>query len=118
MEKILATLLLFCFSWAAQGITPQPSLVEKQDHNRILHAAEQALETPPVSLTQHRSLLNPGTEHEFFSMSDYYWPDPSKPDGKPYVMRDGQSNPNNFNEHRKALMAMRDATSALAPHSR
>ncbi len=47
-------------------------------------------------------------------MSDYYWPDPDKPDGKPYVMRDGQSNPGNFNEHRKALMAMRDATSALA----
>ena len=47
-------------------------------------------------------------------MSDYYWPDPDKPDGKPYVMRDGQSNPGNFNEHRKALMAMRDATAALA----
>jgi hypothetical protein len=47
-------------------------------------------------------------------MSDYFWPDAAKPDGKPFVQRDGQSYPGNFNEHRLALMEMRDATAALA----
>ncbi len=102
------------FHVALLGLCFAPPLVVKQDRERILQAAEKALQMPPVSLTQHRSPLHQGTQHEFFSMSDYYWPDPSKPDGKPYIMRDGQSNPGNFNEHRKALMAMRDATSALA----
>ncbi len=98
--------------------TPKPeskkALAAETDRKRILLAAGKALEMPPISITQYRSPLSEGSPQEFFSMSDYYWPDPAKPDGKPYVMRDGQSNPGNFNEHRKALMAMRDATSALA----
>ncbi len=114
MKTVCMALLGFCFVLSLHAVTPAPSLVVEQDRQRILRAADKALEMAPVSLTQHRSPLNPGTEHEFFSMSDYYWPDPDKPDGKPYIMRDGQSNPGNFNEHRKALMAMRDATSALA----
>jgi len=27
------------------------------------------------------------------SLARYYWPDPTKPDGLPYIDRDGQSNP-------------------------
>ncbi len=90
------------------------SMVADQDRARILAAADKALAMEPVSIPQHRAPLSDGRADEFFSMSDYYWPDPAKPDGKPYIMRDGQSNPDNFNEHRKSLMAMRDATAALA----
>ncbi len=115
MTKLLHSALLgFLFALPAGAITPGPEMVVKQDRERILAAAAKALGMESVSLTQHRSPQNPGAANEFFSMSDYYWPDPAKPDGKPYIMRDGQSNPGNFNEHRMALMAMRDATSALA----
>lgn len=114
MKFTCLAVLSLCLCTAARGVAPAPALVVRQDRERILQAANEALEAAPESLTQHRSPLNPGTEHEFFSMSDYYWPDPSKPDGRPYVMRDGQSNPGNFNGHREALMAMRDRTSALA----
>ncbi len=88
--------------------------VVAQDRARILAAAEAALALPPVSITQHPAPLSEGGPHDFFSMSDYYWPNPDKPDGKPYVQRDGQSYPGNFNEHRLALMQMRDVTAALA----
>ncbi|WP_395750159.1 alginate lyase family protein [Prosthecobacter sp.] len=114
MKTLCAALLGLTFLLHAHAASPAPSLVVEQDQARILALAEKALFMPPDSLTQHPSPLNPGTAHEFFSMSDYFWPDPDKPDGRPYIMRDGQSNPENFNEHRKALMAMRDATSALS----
>lgn len=34
-----------------------------------------------------------GDIHDFFSISPYWWPDPSKPDGLPYIRRDGETNP-------------------------
>lgn len=114
MKTFCAALLGLCLCQSSYAITPGPSLVVRQDRERISKAADVALEMEGISLTQHQSPLSGGRPNEFFSMSDYYWPDPAKADGKPYVMRDGQSNPGNFNEHRKALMAMRDATSALA----
>lgn len=36
-----------------------------------------------------------GNMHEYFSLAKYYWPDPAKPDGKPYIRKDGQKNPDN-----------------------
>lgn len=84
------------------------------DRSRILAAADAALSCAPISITQHRAPLSEGGPHDFFSMSDYYWPDPTKPDGKPFVQRDGQSYPGLFNEHRMAVMQLRDAVAALA----
>lgn len=41
----------------------------------------------------HRAPDNdPGT---YLSRPTYYWPDPSTPDGLPWIMRDGHRNPNN-----------------------
>jgi hypothetical protein len=36
-----------------------------------------------------------GNMHEYLSLAKYYWPDPAKPDGKPYIKKDGQKNPDN-----------------------
>jgi hypothetical protein len=36
-----------------------------------------------------------GNMHEYLSMAKYFWPDPTKPDGKPYIRKDGQKNPAN-----------------------
>ena len=33
-----------------------------------------------------------GDAHDYVSFARYYWPDPTKPDGLPYVSRDGQHN--------------------------
>ncbi len=98
---------------SAKALSPR-EMVAVQDRERILKAADAALALKPFSIADHRSALSEGGPNDFFSMSDYFWPDPSKPDGKPYIQLDGQSYPGNFNEHRLALMAMRDATAALA----
>ena len=95
------------------GAEPPAAIVEVEK-GRILAAAEAVLAIQPISITNYRAPLSEGGPNDFFSMSDYFWPDPQKPDGKPYVRRDGESYPGNFNEHRLALMRMRDATAALA----
>jgi hypothetical protein len=53
-----------------------------------------------------------GGPHDFFSEGDYWWPDPKNPDG-PYIQRDGMSNPDNFNVHRKYLIRMSIQVPAL-----
>jgi len=83
------------------------------DRNRILKAADAALALPPISITQHKAKASPAGPNEYYSNGDYWWPDPNKPDGLPYVQRDGQTNPENFNEHRMALRQLRDAVAAL-----
>ena len=81
------------------------ALVERTDRRRILDAATRYLELAPHTITSYPSPKSPGGLHDFFSQADYFWPNPNNPDG-PYVNRDGQSNPDNFNEHRKAMIAL------------
>jgi hypothetical protein len=84
------------------------------DRARILKAAETARVRPPISITRHHAKLSEGGPNDFYSNGDYWWPDPAKPDGLPYIQRDGQTNPDNFNQHRMAIRDLRDAVAALA----
>ena len=34
-----------------------------------------------------------GDKHDYMSTGPYWWPDPTKPDGLPYIKKDGQRNP-------------------------
>ncbi len=72
------------------------------DHERILKAANAALRDEPVTVTSASSPRSAGGPHDYFSEADYWWPDPANPGG-PYLQRDGMSNPDNFDEHRKAM---------------
>jgi hypothetical protein len=84
------------------------------DRERIFKLADAAMDMAPVAITQSTAKLSEGGPHDFYSNGDYWWPDPNKPDGLPYIQRDGQSNPDNFSAHRMALRDMRDAVAALA----
>jgi hypothetical protein len=84
------------------------------DRTRILKAANAALTIAPISITDFRAAKSPGGPNDFYSNADYWWPDPTKVDGLPYIQRDGQSNPGNFTRHRTAMRDLRDAVAALA----
>jgi hypothetical protein len=88
--------------WAAPASAAY-RMVARTDRGRILQAAKEYLPLEPVTITAFRSPKSPGGPHDFFSQADYFWPDPKNPDA-PYINRDGQSNPDNFNEHRKAMI--------------
>ena len=55
--------------------------------------ARQALAIGPVSVMDKPVTPPSGDKHDYMSQAPYWWPDPSKPDGKPYVRKDGQRNP-------------------------
>jgi hypothetical protein len=79
--------------------------------------AERALDAPIVAVTDKKSLLPPsGDPHDYFSLSPYWWPDSSKPDGLPYVRRDGVTNPESkrdLDQPRVAAMGYNTSTLAL-----
>jgi hypothetical protein len=56
-------------------------------------------------VTASSSPRSAGGKHDFFSEGDYWWPDPKNPDG-PYIQRDGMTNPDNFVEHRRAMVRL------------
>jgi hypothetical protein len=82
------------------------------DRARVLKVAKQYLSEAPVTVTASHSQRSAGGLHDFFSEGDYWWPDPQNPDG-PYIQRDGMSNPDNFVEHRRALMRLSVRVPAL-----
>lgn len=82
------------------------------DRQRILKAANQYLSEKPITITASSSPRSAGGLHDFFSEADYWWADPKNPAG-PYIQRDGMSNPDNFVEHRRALMRLSVQVPAL-----
>jgi len=99
----------------AAGVSLSSSIdVAATDHDRILRAADAALTVAPITITKFHAEHSPGGPNDFYSNGDYWWPDPTKPNGLPYIQRDGQSNPNNFSGHRLAVRDLRDAVAALA----
>ena len=84
------------------------------DKKWIIAKAEESLRMAPMHITDDIAEMSEGNEHEYYSNGDYWWPDPDKPGGLPYIRRDGESNPDNFNSHRECLRSMRDAVANLA----
>ncbi|WP_248925231.1 alginate lyase family protein [Paenibacillus hamazuiensis] len=84
------------------------------DRPWIISKAEQALRTEPRHITDERAAMSEGGPHDYYSNGDYWWPNPDTPDGLPYVQRDGESNPDNFNAHRLVLREMRTHVAHLA----
>src|ERR1051325_8871523 len=109
MRKCVAIAVLFLATWSYAAAID----VAEIDRARIMKAADAALRVEPITITKFPAKLSEGGPHDFYSNGDYWWPDPTKPDGLPYIQRDGESNPNNFSAHRMALREMRDAVAAL-----
>lgn len=101
MFIILSALFLF------QGFN-----VASFEKERVLKAADQYLKEVPITVTASHSPRSGGEEHDFFSEGDYWWPDRKDPNA-PYIQRDGMTNPDNFVDHRRALMRLSVQVPAL-----
>jgi hypothetical protein len=101
--------------WSDQSKIPPIRQFEPSvgDRERVIRAAEGYLKQAPVTVTASRSPRSAGGIHDFFSEGDYWWPDPANPDG-PYIQRDGMSNPDNFVDHRRAMIRFSEQVSTLA----
>ena len=96
----LGVLVSIVVLWLAPSFTQYDAAAER---TRVLTAANKYAKEGPVTVTAATSSRSAGGPHDYFSEGDYWWPDPQNPGG-PYIQKDGLSNPDNFNEHRRALM--------------
>ncbi|MBJ6108705.1 alginate lyase family protein [Hymenobacter sp. BT523] len=55
--------------------------------------AQKALTHGPYTIVDKTQTPPTGNKHDYMSQAPYSWPDPTKPDGKPYINRDGLRNP-------------------------
>jgi hypothetical protein len=65
----------------------------KPAYKQLLKDADKALEFGPVSVMEKTQVPPSGNKHDFMSLAPYHWPDPTKPDGLPYIRKDGETNP-------------------------
>ena len=82
----------------------------------LLSSADALLNVQPLSVMMKEKVPGSGDKHDYMSQARYYWPDPSKPDGLPYINRDGVSNPelNKLDRNRLGITASRIITLSLA----
>ncbi len=62
-------------------------------YQQLLKAADEAMNWQPHSVMEKKNNPPSGDKHDYMSLAPYFWPDPAKPDGLPYIRKDGQTNP-------------------------
>ncbi len=62
-------------------------------YKKLLKTADKALAEGSFSVMEKTQTPLSGTKHDYLSIGPYWWPDPSKADGLPWIRKDGQINP-------------------------
>lgn len=95
-----------------QELPPLEQALRKIEWSRMLHKAALYQAQKPLTLTEFSCPHSPGTAQDFYSEADYWWPQSDQP-AAPYQRRDGLSNPDNFNDHRQALIRCSEIVGCL-----
>ena len=74
---------------------------------KLVADADRALAVRPPAVTEKTKVPPSGDKHDYMSLAPYFWPDPSKPDGLPYVRKDGKVNPESRDEAANDTLRMR-----------
>ncbi|MBN1797577.1 MAG: alginate lyase family protein [Spirochaetales bacterium] len=74
----------------------------------LIKKADAALESGPYSVMHKTGLPPGGDKHDYYSLGIYYWPDPFKVSGLPYIRRDGRVNPESYSDvyDKKSLIGL------------
>ena len=89
---------------------------------RLIQLAQEKsafIKEPFLSVVNNKVLIAAsGDPHDYISVGPYFWPDPSKPDGKPWIEKDGQFNPTRtqYDNGKMSKMAYRTEICALLWH--
>lgn len=87
------------YTWSAGNVATARARLAAHDaalqpaFDRLRAEADAALKFAPVAVTDKQRLPPSGDRHDYYSQSPYWWPDPARPDGLPFVARDGQTYP-------------------------
>ena len=80
----------------------------------LRRAADKSLKAGPFSVMDKKDLPPSHDRHDYMSLAPYWWPDPSKPDGKPYIRRDGEVHEGRGKYDNVPMDRMADAVIVLA----
>ena len=115
MKNSSLKVLLF-FSWISLlSCSNMKMAFNLNDIERIreIQNANLYIKETPKTITSSFCERSTGNNHDFYSEGDYWWPDDKNPNG-PYIRKDGFTNPENFTEHREALIHFSQLSGALA----
>lgn len=104
------------FTWRADALEQSRAHIQVNPaYTKLIVDADRSLTRGPWSVTDKTRTPPSGDKHDYMSIAPYFWPDPSKPDGMPYVNRDGEVNPERATEafDRSRLGAMGSAVESL-----
>lgn len=113
---LLILVLLAVSLFSLDGIRPDKNIqqeVIKVLKKEIIVRADKVLYEKPVTITSFICRRSAGGIHDFYSEGDYWWPDPANPEGS-YIQKDGMTNPENFTDHRKAMIRLSQIVGSLA----
>lgn len=128
MKKLITALLWGCLTtglhaqsiWNAEHLAEVKANIHQPYHASAFAAlteeADRLLNAVPLSVMMKEKTPASGNKHDYLSQARYFWPDPTKPDGLPYIERDGVSNPEleKLDRNRMGETAGRITTLALA----
>ena len=70
---------------------------KKEALQHLLSKANKILKAKKLYSVMDKKQVPPsGDKHDYMSTGPYWWPDPTKPDGLPYIRKDGLRNPEYF----------------------
>ncbi len=75
--------------------------------------ADALVDAAPVTVTDKTTPAPSGDVHDYVSLSIYWWPDPAKPDGLPYLQKDGQIDPESADTRRYDAAKLNRMVSAV-----
>jgi len=104
-----------CFEQVCERARTGRLLPEEQPaFQRLILDAEEALLSRTESILEKLHEPPSGDRRDYFSLSVYFWPDPEKPDGLPYIPRDGEVNPEVGDYDRPRFLKMARSVDTLA----
>ena len=87
----------FCLDGRSLKVTRQKILSKNPLFAKAIiklhHDADELMRHELVAVTDKTFVAPSGDKHDYVSLSPYFWPDPASPNGLPYVLRDGETNP-------------------------
>ena len=109
--------MIFAIAISVASVAQNQVAISKQViailKDRVMKAADSSILLIPITVTANKTDRSAGGIHDFYSDGDYWWPNPADVNG-PYIQKDGQSNPNNFNAHRLAMIRFSQIVGNLA----
>ncbi len=113
--QIPVLLMMFCCVWIhaqSQNKAPQTILldgavlarnaklvttgdaVKKKALEQLRSSADKIVAAGKLYSVMHKAVIPPcGNKHDYMSQAPYFWPDTTKPNGLPYINKDGERNP-------------------------